>query len=344
MPISSKQSRLKILVDYPCDLWIDSNFKTKLMAGEITEVSLRMGTYYVELYDCNILIDEFDFIVEREDYDYLIKRAIVKAPLFSFVENCNGVDYAFKFNGNLGLWNGKRALCRAIYDEIIYERGYVDDPLLIKNNDKYGLLSPSGYELVSCSYDGLSSYTVEPGNLQIFEQLLEWLSTGKRCPDLAAWVLKRGIDLENYKTPSELASLLPNFYVQKVQIGLCFGFINIVNEILVPIEFEDCKLLNNADVSGNWMSQYDPEEEYTLDKANSPVLYFGVKRNGKWGVVANGQLKTKIEFDDCDYYNYGIFTLKKGNNCSAWSIKDGILIDWMPNEQFKIEFTYKFLY
>lgn len=344
MPSPSKQSKLKIMVDYPCDIWIDSSFITKLTSGKISVLPIGMGTHYIELYDGDILIDEFDFIAEIEDYEYLLKRAIVKAPLFSIVENCNGIDYAFKFNNKFGLWNGKRALCRAIYDEIQYERCFADEPYLIKSNCKYGLLSPQGYELVTCSYDNLSSYTLEPGNLQIFGYLLEWLSTGRKSLELQDWVSKRTLKLDDYTTPAELTKFLPVFFVQKVQIGLFFGFIDLVNEILVPIEFEDCILLNSSDVSGNWMSQYDSQEEYTFDKTNTPALYFGVKKNGKWGVMTNGQLKTNIEFDECDYYNYGIFSLRKGCKSCAWDINKGMLIDWMPNEQFKKEFFYRIVY
>lgn len=338
------KSKLKLWVDYPCDIWIDNSFISHLSAGKISVLPLDLGCYYIELYDNDMLLDQFDFVVEKEGYEYLVKKNIVKPPLFSLVENCNGYDFAFKLNEKMGLWNGHIALCKAMYDKIIFEKCYLDEPYTIINNNKYGLLSIEGIELVPCMYDSLSVCTLEPGNLEIFSRLLQWLSIGRVSKKIEDWLIKRNLNLEAYTKVSELCSLLPIFFVQKIQIGFYFGFIDITNEILCPIEFEDCKLLNRADVAGNWMSQYDPEKEFIFDRGHGPTLYFGVQKNGKWGIMANSQLKTKIEFDECDYYNYGIFTLRKGERSCAWDINNGILIDWLPNEEFKKEYLYKVLY
>lgn len=61
IPIQSKQPKLKLMVEYPCDMWIDSTFITKLSSGKFTVLPISLGVHCFELYDGNILIDGFDY-------------------------------------------------------------------------------------------------------------------------------------------------------------------------------------------------------------------------------------------------------------------------------------------
>lgn len=277
-------SILKIYVDYPCEVEIDYDRKIFLKSGYITRIELCKGQYHLGfILDGVNVIEEISQEIPENNCEYLLFKKFVKYPLFSFVEGHSNFPYAVLFNKKLALWNGKYALTKAIYDDICDTRINWNYPYVVSITNKEGLLSEYGDVLLECKYDKLLREGAEPGNVELFNQFLLFIHTGRKTEKILKWEKTRNIKLDKTTNIDIFLNLMPIFYVCIVQIENNVGAIGIGNEIFVPVEFDSCEFLNLWNLTGNWLGQ-DCKDNEVLTRSNAETLLFKVQRNGMWNI------------------------------------------------------------
>lgn len=91
-------SKLKILVDYPCDVFCDFNLMGEATPGNLFVLELRKGKYLLdfkvknEIKESYIYIDSFEYIMESNDEDDLLKINLINNITVKHLKLPSGFD------------------------------------------------------------------------------------------------------------------------------------------------------------------------------------------------------------------------------------------------------------
>lgn len=75
-------SKLKILVDYPCEVFCDLEFKGQANPDSVFSLDLRRGTCYLEFKVDGVVQDKRDYYIDSEGEDYLLRISIASVVVF----------------------------------------------------------------------------------------------------------------------------------------------------------------------------------------------------------------------------------------------------------------------
>ena len=345
-------SKLKIYIDYPSEIWIDSDFVILGETGKPNVVTLNHGTYKVEFKEYGKVLSNKIINIEEDNYEYLeIIQLIQNAPNFKL---CNNIYYnlgtsSLVYGDELGLWSEEGyAITKPSYYNIeqlgyglmrdIYKTAYgVDDLYEVKNfSGKIGIISPTGEELLECKYSEIKNIYSSLPNTRLFIQMLLYIKY-KRVGDLLTEYRKWfPSSLNLLKDVQSAINILPVFWFAVVKKFNTYGVIGLNNEIFVPFQYEDCVFIGPNDIFCNIYEQSPSSpEDQQITRQDAYPLCFKVKLNNKWGVYqwdphGNSKLIVDIKYDDCDLAPNGLKV----------TIEDkAAIID--ENGEFKTEFVDK---
>lgn len=79
-------SKLKIVVNYPCNVYCDYELQGKAESNKILSIELRKGTYLLEFKIGDEIIDSLDYTIESNDEDCLLRRDVMQSTQFQLLE------------------------------------------------------------------------------------------------------------------------------------------------------------------------------------------------------------------------------------------------------------------
>lgn len=317
-------SKLKLYIDYPYEIWIDSNF---IMTGETSKpniITLNRGTYNFEFKENGITFSSKIIKINDDNYEYLENLKLIQNdPRFhlEYVYYTLG-SFSLANGAELGLWseNGY-AITKPIYYNIehlgygmmrdMYDVPFgVDDLYKVRNfSNEIGIISPTGEELLKCEYSEINREYSSLQNTRLFIEMLIYIKY-KRIGELLTKYIRWHPNSLHLLTDVQAAiNLLPVFWFTVAKKSTRYGVIGLNNEIFVPFEFEYCEFLGPSDIFSNLYEQtYRDNEQMTRQDAHP--LHFKVKLYDKWGIYlwnpnGNSGLITDIKYDDCEYIPTG---------------------------------------
>ncbi len=338
-------SRLKLYIDFPFEIWIDSNFICFAETGKPNIITLRRGVYQLEFKEKGRSISSKIIKIEEDDYDYLENIQLIQGDSrFELHENIyySLGTYSFAQGAEMGLWSEDGyAITKPIYYKIqhlgygmrdIHNEAFgVDDLYEVRNfSDKIGIISPTGIELLKCEYSEILRIYNSIPNTRLFIEMLFYVKY-KRIGELLSMYEKWFPNsLKSLNDVSSVINILPVFWFSVAKKYNKIGVVGLNNEIFVPFEFEDCEFIGSNDIFCNIYEQI-PTCEYDeqITRQNAYPLHFKVKLNSKWGIYqwnpnGNSRMITDIKYDNCDYAPNGLMV--EINDKAALVDENGVFI------------------
>lgn len=314
-------SKLKIYIDYPFEIWIDSVFQLYGETGKVNLIVLNRGVYQLELKENGRSLFKKVIRIDEDDFNYLEDLKVIshdsRFELRGEIYYSLG-SYSFAQGAELGLWSEDGfaitkpkyyklnhlgyGLSRNIHDEAFA----VDDIYTFETfSKKIGILSPSGEELLNPEYSAFNKIYCNHTNVRLFIELLLYHKYQRIGENLTKYFEY----FPNTKTQiteiHSIMNLLPVFWFTVAVKYNKIGVVGFLDEIFVPFEFDDCEFDGPNDIFCNTYEQVPySSEDQLITQANAYELFFKVKKNDKWGMYMwspNGESRLIVEpkYDDC---------------------------------------------
>lgn len=316
-------SKLKIYIDYPFEIWIDSVFQLHGETGKVNLIVLNRGAYQLELKENGRSLFKKVIRIEEDDFNYLEDLKVIshdsRFKLHGEIYYSLG-SYSFAQGAELGLWSEEGfaitkpkyyklrhlgyGLSRDMYDEAFA----VDDIYTFETfSKKLGILSPSGEELLKPDYSAFNRIYCNLTNVRLFIELLLYRKYQRIGDNLTKYFEYFPNTKTQITDVHSIINLLPVFWFTVAVKYNKIGVVGFLDEIFVPFEFDDCEFVGPNDIFCNTYEQVSySSEDQQITRANAYELFFKVKKNDKWGMYMwspNGESRLIVEpkYDDCDF-------------------------------------------
>ncbi len=308
-------SKLKIIVDYSCDVFCDCECKGHATPDSCFVVELRKGTYCLEFKVDGIVQESLDYSIDTDDQDYLLRINLLKDLLFRKVSIKKKSDI-LRDNDNESLFNGIVAI----------KIGDSNEKIEINNcyNHKYLKRTPPKYfDLI---FETNADFDDDKNSKYVIQKLIYYDQINKPCKVEVdtTWLHRRysnyyGFFVVYLGTSIKIFSVKDNLVSDSGTVDSEAGFIySISKNIALTLKegkFGIYDIRKNAIICPNKYDElyrvvvdyhaYTDHGFYKTDKYTIGV-------NGKRGVInLNGDELLPCKYDEANPCSLG-YIVKKG--------------------------------